>query len=162
MDNAKLKAKLNGLLAHAEGFQYFALNSALACLNDPAKYDFENLSDEDALTNFERFMASNHGCYRGEVVRVWVIAYRALESKVHRIKKSNEYLDSKDPLIFYIQRQVVIDHKYNVHFYSEDIRAKAEDDFITDELHIANQMSHLTDKYSRLGIPISFEFKEVG
>ena len=79
--------------------------------------------------------------------------------KPARPKRKSVY-DSKDPIAFIVVRKTDDYKSYNIRIYSEDLRANVEDDFVTGETWLFDQLSKLTKKYVDKDIKIIYEFRE--
>lgn len=64
------------------------------------------------------------------------------------------------PITFIVVRNSSAFNSYNTRIYSEDFRAKVEDDFVTGESFLFDNLHRLTQKYKDMNIPILWEFRE--
>lgn len=75
------------------------------------------------------------------------------------IKKLPRKVKSDAPITFIVVRTSSDFKSYNTRIYSEDFRAKVEDDFVTGESFLFDNLLRLTQKYKDMNIPILWEFR---
>ena len=75
-------------------------------------------------------------------------------------KKLPRKVKSDAPITFIVVRTSSDFKSYNTRIYSEDFRAKVEDDFVTGESFLFDNLLRLTQKYKDMNIPILWEFRD--
>lgn len=76
------------------------------------------------------------------------------------VKKLSRKVKPDAPITFIVVRTSNDFNSYNTRIYSEDFRAKVEDDFVTGESFLFDNLLRLTQKYKDMSIPILWEFRE--
>lgn len=76
------------------------------------------------------------------------------------VKKLPRKVKPDAPITFIVVRTSSDIKSYNIRIYSDDFRAKVEDDFVTGESFLFDNLLRLTQKYKDMNIPILWKFRE--